>query len=164
MIAENEDSMDRNFFSAFAQAVARVTGNAWTFAFAFGIIIVWAVTGPMFDFSDTWQLIINTSTTIITFLMVFLIQNTQNRDTYAIQLKLDELIRATAKAHNALMDIEELDERELREIRDYYEKLACEARNDPRQYKKDNDNFPLTEETAQKLENYARKKNDKKKT
>ena len=91
-------------------------------------VVVWAVTGPLFKFSDTWQLVINTGTTIVTFLMVFLIQNTQNRDTAAIQLKLDELIRATKGAHNALLDLEELDEAMLEDFRTRYERLARAAR------------------------------------
>ena len=94
-----------------------------------GLIVVWLITGPIFGYSDTWQLVINTGTTIVTFLMVFLIQNTQNRDTAAIQLKLDELIRATQGAHNALMDIEELEERQLEVFRARYERLAAEARS-----------------------------------
>lgn len=95
---------------------------------AVSVILLWVVTGPLFHFSDTWQLVINTATTIITFLMVFLIQNTQNRDTEAIQVKLDELIRATKGAHNALLDLEELDEDSLESFRQKYEALAREAR------------------------------------
>jgi low affinity Fe/Cu permease len=98
------------------------------FVAAVGIIIAWAVSGPLFGFSDTWQLVINTSTTIVTFLMVFMIQNTQNRDTEAIQVKLDELIRATQGAHNALLDLEELEDEELDEFRRKYEALADAAR------------------------------------
>jgi len=94
------------------------------------LIVVWAVVGPVFGFSDTWQLVINTSTTIITFLMVFLIQNTQNRDTAAIQTKLDELIRSNAGAHNALLDLEELDEKDIAKIRAPYEELARQARQE----------------------------------
>src|SRR5260221_4887639 len=99
-----------------------------TFTIAVAVIIVWAATGPVFGFSDTWQLIINTATTIITFLMVFVIQNTQNRDTEAIQVKLDELIRATKGAHNALLDLEELEAEELDRFRAKYQALACAAR------------------------------------
>ena len=95
---------------------------------ALSVLIVWAVTGPLFHFSDTWQLVINTGTTIVTFLMVFLIQNTQNRDTEAIHIKLDELIRATQGAHNALLDLEELEERTLDEFRARYIALAQAAR------------------------------------
>ncbi len=111
-----------------AKRVSRWCGRPGTFLLALGVIAVWIVTGPVFGFSDTWQLVINTGTTIVTFLMVFLIQNTQNRDTAAIQLKLDELIRATSGAHNALLDLEELDEQLLEEFRSRYERLAREAR------------------------------------
>ncbi|HMA10663.1 MAG TPA: low affinity iron permease family protein, partial [Steroidobacteraceae bacterium] len=109
-------------------ATARYTGHSGTFALAVLAVVLWLVTGPIFHYSDTWQLVINTATTIITFLMVFLIQNTQNRDTEAIQLKLDELIRATQGAHNALMDLEELEEAELEEFRRRYQALALQAR------------------------------------
>lgn len=117
-----------NAYAAVAKAVSRVTGRPQTFLLAVGVIAVWIVTGPIFGFSDTWQLVINTGTTIVTFLMVFLIQNTQNRDTQAIQIKLDELIRATKGAHNALLDLEELNELELEAFRLRYERLAAEAR------------------------------------
>jgi low affinity Fe/Cu permease len=100
------------------------------FTIAVSIILVWAVTGPFFHFSDTWQLVINTGTTIITFLMVFLIQHTQNRDTEAIQVKLDELIRATKGAHNALLDLEELEEDKLDNFRSRYQSLAASAREE----------------------------------
>ena len=93
-------------------------------------IVVWAVTGPIFGYNETWQLVINTGTTIITFLMIFLIQNTQNRDTAAIQIKLDELIRAMEGAHNALLDLEELEDHDLERLRNDYEDLAAEARKD----------------------------------
>ena len=115
-------------YTAVAKAVSRYCGRASTFSLALGVIVVWIVTGPLFGFSDTWQLVINTGTTIITFLMVFLIQNTQNRDTEAIQIKLDELIRATKGAHNALMDLEELEESHLNKFRDRYAALARGAR------------------------------------
>ena len=94
------------------------------------IVVVWAITGPLFGFSDTWQLVINTGTTIVTFLMVFLIQNTQNRDREAMQVKMDELIRAIKGAHNALLDLEELDDKTLDKIRLRYRKLAAKARED----------------------------------
>src|SRR3954466_5419378 len=109
-------------FTNFAGAVARATGKPLTFALSVALIILWAVTGPFFGFSDTWQLVINTGTTIVTFLMVFLIQNTQNRDGAAIQAKLDELIRTSA-AQNAFIGIERLTEEELDEIRE-----KCESR------------------------------------
>lgn len=118
----------RSWFTSFAKWAARTTGRPATFLLAVAVIILWAVTGPLFGFSDTWQLVINTSTTIITFLMVFLIQNTQNRDSEAMQLKLDELIRAVNGAHNALLDLEELDEIELDRLRANYERLAEKAR------------------------------------
>jgi len=116
-----------SLFTRFAKKTALVTGRPWVFVLAAGTIVAWLVTGPIFGFSDTWQLLINTGTTIVTFLMVFLIQNTQNRDTAALHIKLDELIRVT-KGHNALMDLEELDEQELEAFRAKYKKLAATAR------------------------------------
>ncbi len=115
-------------FTRFALATARISGNAATFAIAATIILVWSVTGPIFHFSDTWQLVINTGTTIVTFLMVFLIQNTQNRDTQAVQIKLDELIRALETANNSLLDLEDLEQDDLDLIRGDYESLAEAAR------------------------------------
>jgi len=115
-------------FSNFAKWTARATGHPAAFMTAAAIIVVWAVMGPVFHFSDTWQLVINTGTTIVTFLMVFLIQNTQNRDSHAVQLKLDELIRAVGGAHNALLDLEELEEADLERFRARYEGLARAAR------------------------------------
>jgi low affinity Fe/Cu permease len=107
-------------------------GNPSAFGVALILILGWALTGPLFGFSDTWQLVINTGTTIVTFLMVFLIQNTQNRDSGAIQLKLDELIRATKGAHNAVLDLEELTQEDLDKFGKLYQKLATDARNDVR--------------------------------
>ncbi|MEO5620706.1 MAG: low affinity iron permease family protein [Cypionkella sp.] len=121
--------MAGNIYTRMAKAVSRYCGKPTTFLLAVGVIVVWIVSGPIFKFSDTWQLVINTGTTIVTFLMVFLIQNTQNRDTQAIQIKLDEIIRSTKGAHNALLDLEELDERTLEAFRDKYEALAAAARN-----------------------------------
>ncbi len=118
-----------SWFSRAAKAASRFTGRPLCFMLAVGVILTWIVTGPLFGFSDTWQLVINTGTTIITFLMVFLIQNSQNRDTEAIQIKLDEIIRSTRGAHNALLDLEELDEEELERFRTRYEKLALAARD-----------------------------------
>ena len=115
-------------FTRFAKRTSTLTGRPATFILAVLVIVVWAVTGPLFGFSDTWQLVINTSTTIITFLMVFLIQNTQNRDTEALQIKLDELIRAQKEANNALLDLEELDDKELDRIREVYLALAKKER------------------------------------
>jgi low affinity Fe/Cu permease len=122
----------KSWFTRFAKWTARVTGRPTTFALALAVIFGWMFTGPLFGFSDTWQLVINTGTTIITFLMVFLIQNTQNRDSEAIQIKLDELIRASNGCHNALMDLEELEEIELDHIRANYERIAERARADLR--------------------------------
>jgi low affinity Fe/Cu permease len=121
-------SYHRTFFGRFATSTARAMGHPLAFLLAVLTIVGWAVTGPFFGFSDTWQLVINTSTTIVTFLMVFLIQNTQNRDSTAVQLKLDELIRAIEGAHNSLLDLEELEEEELERLRDAYEELARRAR------------------------------------
>jgi low affinity Fe/Cu permease len=117
-----------HWFTVFAKGAARATGHPLTFVLALTVVVVWAILGPMFQFSDTWQLVINTGTTIVTFLMVFLIQNTQNRDTAAMQIKLDELIRATQGAHNALLDLEELEEHDQERLRQEYECLAAEAR------------------------------------
>ncbi len=116
-----------SLFTKFSRRAAVATGKPITFFLAVGVIVLWAVTGPIFGFSDTWQLVINTGTTIITFLMVFLIQNTQNRDTEALQIKLDELIRALKGARNEVLDLEEMDEKELDEIRKEYIGLADAA-------------------------------------
>ena len=126
-----------SLFTRFAKWTSRATGHPATFATAVLIILGWAVTGPIFGFSDTWQLVINTGTTIITFLMVFLIQNTQNRDSAAMQLKLDELIRAINGAHNGLLDLEELSDEELEKIKSRYEELARQAREELRRGLKD---------------------------
>lgn len=117
-----------DWYSRFAKRAAHFCGRPRVFVVAVAVIAVWVVTGPLFGFSDTWQLVINTGTTIVTFLMVFLIQNTQNRDTEAIQVKLDELIRATKGAHNALLDLEELEEGTLDTFKAKYEALASAAR------------------------------------
>lgn len=115
-------------FRRFAQATSRRTGNPSAFGMAVGLVLVWALSGPVFGFSSTWQLVINTGTTIITFLMVFLIQSSQNRDTEAIQIKLDELIRSLRDADNALMDLEQMEECDLEQLRLRYEQLAQAAR------------------------------------
>jgi low affinity Fe/Cu permease len=128
---------NRGGFRNFARGSARWTGRPIAFALAVGAILLWVVTGPIFHFSDTWQLVINTATTIVTFLMVFLIQNTQNRDSEAVQLKLDELLRSTNGAHNALLEIEELSEDELDEIKACYAKIAQRALEDLRSGKSD---------------------------
>jgi len=128
-----------HLFTRFAKQAAHQTGHPRAFGLAVLVILVWAVTGPIFNYSDTWQLVINTGTTIITFLMVFLIQNTQNRDTGAMQTKLDELIRAMSGAHNALLDLEELDEAEIERIRRNYRNLASKARESLKQGVRDTD-------------------------
>src|SRR5580765_7270767 len=115
------------FFDQMATKVTKASGKPAAFIIACLLVIVWGITGPIFHFSDTWQLVINTATTIITFLMVFLIQNTQNRDSVAMQLKLDELIRATKGCHNAVLDIEELSEEELDKMKKGYHLLAKRA-------------------------------------
>lgn len=118
----------RSAFTRIAKWTSRVAGRPASFVVCLAIIVIWAATGPLFRFSDTWQLVINTSTTIVTFLMVFLIQNTQNRDSEAVQIKLDELIRAIRGAHNALLDLEELEEEDLDRVRADYTRLAEAAR------------------------------------
>ncbi|MGH7526018.1 MAG: low affinity iron permease family protein [Gemmatimonadales bacterium] len=115
-------------FDRLAKRTARATGHQGTFAVALAVIILWVVTGPLFNFSDTWQLFINTGTTIVTFLMVFLIQNTQNRDSVAMQIKLDELIRATKAADNRLLNLEDLTEEEQEQLRAKYVALARDAK------------------------------------
>jgi low affinity Fe/Cu permease len=122
-----------SWFTTFAKTTSRATGRPSAFVAAAAIIVVWIVTGPLFHFSDTWQLVINTGTTIVTFLMVFLIQNTQNRDSEALQVKLDELICAIEGAHDALLDLEELEDDELDRIRLNYTNLAKKARAELRQ-------------------------------
>ncbi|WP_460762672.1 low affinity iron permease family protein [Lysobacter fragariae] len=121
--------MQGNGFTHLARIAARFTGRPLSFGVALGVVLAWAVTGPFFGFSDTWQLVINTGTTVVTFLMVFLIQCTQNRDTEAMHIKLDELIRATRGAHNRLLDLEEREEGELDQLRQRYEDMATQARN-----------------------------------
>ena len=114
-------------FRRFAHATSRIVGHAWSFVVAIAVIAVWAITGPMFGYSDTWQLVINTGTTIVTFLMVFLIQNTQNRDATAIHLKLDELIRAVHGARNSLVDLEDLSDEELEDLQREFESVRKHA-------------------------------------
>jgi low affinity Fe/Cu permease len=117
----------RDAFRVFAQRASVMLGSAWSFSVAVLVILVWLVTGPMFHFSDTWQLIINTATTVITFLMVFLIQNTQNRDAKAMHLKLDELIRAVKGARNQLVDLENLSDEELKNLETQFQRLRKKA-------------------------------------
>jgi low affinity Fe/Cu permease len=118
-----------NSFNHFAKLTSRTAGHPSSFGLAVGVILIWAITGPVFGFSDSWQLVINTGTTIVTFLMVFLIQNTQNRDSAAMQIKLDELIRALKGAHNELVDLEEMTEEELEQMKAHYTRLAERARS-----------------------------------
>jgi len=126
-----------SLFTRFAKWTSHAAGHPATFVAAVLVLLVWAVSGPIFGFSDTWQLVINTGTTIITFLMVFLIQNTQNRDSAAMQLKLDEVIRAINGAHNGLLDLEELSDEELDRIKGHYEALARKSREELRRGLKD---------------------------
>jgi low affinity Fe/Cu permease len=118
----------KSWFTRFAKATAYATGRPATFTLALTIVVAWAVSGPLFHWSDSWQLVINTGTTIVTFLMVFLIQSTQNRDAVAVQIKLDELLRISPGAHNVLINLEELEEEELERIRAVYVRLAEKAR------------------------------------
>ena len=122
----------RSFFDRFARQVAYFAGHPLAFAAAVVLILLWLVSGPLFAFSDTWQLVINTATTIVTFVMVFVIQNTQNRDGAALQIKLDEIVRAVEGAHNGLLDLEELSEKELEDFRQKYLELAERARSEIR--------------------------------
>jgi len=130
-------------FSRVAQYIADKSGQPLAFGLAMFTIVIWLLTGPLFEFSDTWQLVINTGTTIVTFLMVFLIQNTQNQDGAAIQIKLDELIRAHKGAHNALLDLEKLSDDHLKEIRSKYERLAEIARKELEEGKTDTDTMAI---------------------
>ncbi|MFV3325990.1 low affinity iron permease family protein [Pseudomonas sp. NY15372] len=116
-------------FDRFAHWLAKWSGRPLTFAIALLLIVTWAVSGPLFDFNDTWQLVINTSTTIITFLMVFLIQNTQNRDNDVLHIKIDELLRTTRKAHKALLALEDMDSAELHALRKQYQRMGEKDRN-----------------------------------
>jgi len=117
-----------SWFARFAQHASHITGRPLAFVIAVAVVLTWAITGPLFGYSDTWQLAINTGTTIVTFLMVFVIQNTQNRDTAAMHIKIDELIRVTGRARNILIDLEELDEKDLELLRKDFERLAEEGR------------------------------------
>lgn len=133
-------------FARFAKAIAQASGRPSAFFLATLVILAWAVTGPMFHFSDTWQLVINTGTTIVTFVMVFLIQNTQNRDSQALHMKLDELIRAVSGARNCLIDLDELTDEELTRIQNHYAKLAKKSKHELRELQED----PVTIATVAK--------------
>jgi low affinity Fe/Cu permease len=147
---QSQPRKSKRGFRSFARGAARWTGRPIAFTGAVVFILVWLVTGPLFHYSDTWQLVINTATTIVTFLMVFLIQNTQNRDSEAVQLKLDELLRSTQGAHNALLDIEELSEKELDQIKCCYAKLAENAVEDLRSGKSDIGTPDVKRKTAER--------------
>lgn len=136
MASHTEPLTDRSLFTRLSQATARWAGKPVTFFGAFAVIVLWGLSGPFFGYNDTWQLVINTSTTIVTFLMVFIIQNSQNRDTAAMQIKLDELLSKVEGARQELMDLEELDEEKIEAIRKEFEKRARTAR----------EGNPLTEE------------------
>src|SRR5207302_1147925 len=134
-LMKNEQERDcfcvvNDAFRVFARHSSIALGSAWAFAGAVLVILVWVLTGPMFHFSDTWQLVINTATTIVTFLMVFLIQNTQNRDAKAVHLKLDELIRALKDARNELVDLENLSDEELTKLEEQFKRMRERAEND----------------------------------
>ena len=132
--AEIQSHGPHDRFGRFAARISGWLGSKWAFVGAGLVIVVWALTGPLFGYSDTWQLVINTGTTIVTFLMVFLIQNTQNRDARAINLKLDELIRAIAEARNTMIDIENLSDLELDELHTRYEQLGPAGRAEPKDH------------------------------
>lgn len=136
-IMHDVPSPTRKPFTRFSRTVSSAAGHPMGFIVACLVIVFWALSGHLFAYSDTWQLVINTGTTIVTFLMVFLIQNTQNRDSAAMQIKLDELIRTDKAAHNALLDLEELTEKELEALRAKYEALASLAREELRKGKRD---------------------------
>lgn len=129
-MSKHTKTRDSGLFARFANEASRAVGSGAAFGAAIGVVVVWSLSGPLFNYSDTWQLVINTGTTIVTFLMVFLIQNTQNRDSAATQLKLDELIRSTRGAHNALLDLEKLSTKDLESLRALYQKLADQARQE----------------------------------
>ena len=131
MIKEkNKMAQNKNYFEKFANAATKFTGSSYAFLIALAIVIIWALSGPIFKYSETWQLVINTGTTVITFLMVFLIQKAQNKDSKAIQIKLNELIAASKDASNRIVNIEDLTEDELNQLHKYYERLAHEAKED----------------------------------
>jgi low affinity Fe/Cu permease len=121
------------WFTDFSKCIAEAAGHPISFSLALLTIIIWGASGPLFDYSDTWQLVINTGTTIVTFLMVFLIQKTQNRDTETIHLKLDELIRVTKGARNMMLDLEHMDDESLKRLRDIYERLGSQARTEKKE-------------------------------
>ncbi|HTK95167.1 MAG TPA: low affinity iron permease family protein [Terriglobales bacterium] len=135
---ESKGSDFAAWFGHIASAIATFAGSAWMFLFAASVVLLWGILGPIYHFSDTWQLVINTGTTIITFLVVFLIQNTQNRDAKAIHLKLDEIIRSIHHAHNEMIDIEKLSDKELQDLAKHYEHIRaeCERRDAGKEQRK----------------------------
>jgi low affinity Fe/Cu permease len=142
------------FFGKFASKVTEFTGSSWAFVTAVTIVIIWGLTGPMFHYSDTWQLVINTGTTIVTFLMVFLIQHTQNKDSIALQLKLDELLASKKGASNRLINTENLSEEKLEELRKYYTRLVEESEKEEDhtiRHSIEESNIEMAEEKAEKL-------------
>jgi low affinity Fe/Cu permease len=166
-VTKQQPDHKRSWFTRLAKRTAKAAGHPATFCAALAIIVIWAVSGPLFGFSDTWQLVINTGTTIITFLMVFLIQNTQNRDSEAIQVKLDELIRSIEGAHLALLDLEELEEQDLDRISQEYRELAREAREDLSEGKSDTDvrevGSHLRKEVSERRKSGARRNSGRRK-
>jgi low affinity Fe/Cu permease len=157
------------FFGRFAAKVTKFTGSSWAFVGAVVVIIVWGITGPMFHYSDTWQLVINTGTTIVTFLMVFLIQHTQNKDSIALQAKLDELLASQEGASNRLINIENLPEDKLEELQKYYTKLVEDAEKEDdhtRRHSIEEANISLVDEKAEELKDeegkQLRKEDEKK--
>ena len=157
-MTESAPHRNKGLFRRFAEKTSETVGSAWAFATAVVVIAAWATTGPLFHYSDTWQLVINTGTTIITFLMVFLIQNTQNRDTVAMQLKLDELIRATKGAHLSLLDLEELEEKELAAFVCQYEALAAMGREQLQKGRPDTGTPEVVSRTAPPEKSLSRRK------
>jgi len=123
-MAKKKSSKSGNALERFSRQVTIWSGSSWAFIVAFGVIVVWGVTGPIFHYSDTWQLVINTGTTIVTFLMVFLIQRAQNKESLAVQLKLDEIVASLEGASNRLIDIEDLSEEEVENLRKHYQELG----------------------------------------
>lgn len=137
-------------FSKFAKWIAEILGQSYIFVLAVVIVVIWLLAGPFFNFSENWQLIINTATTIITFLMVFILQNTQNRDTLALHLKLDEIIRAMSHTHNELLKIEELPDEELQKLIKRYENLASEVKSHMKKGESDTGSPEIKKEDIEK--------------
>lgn len=152
-MAKKKPASKKNFFEAFETKVTKATGSTPAFLIAFAIVLIWAICGPFFDYSETWQLVINTGTTIITFLMVFLIQKMQNKDSLALQLKLNELVASSAYASNRLVDVEDLTEDELEVLKKYYMKLSDLSEKD--------DSLTMSHSIDEAQENHAEKSSKK---